>query len=36
MMPSGYYQCTHCGQIEHVEQEVLCWKCGIGEMVWIS
>lgn len=34
-MENGYYQCTHCSCIEHVEREVSCWKCGIGEMIWI-
>lgn len=29
-----YWVCTHCGNIEYCEREVMCWKCGIGEMVY--
>jgi calcineurin-like phosphoesterase family protein len=31
---NGYYQCTNCNTIEQHEKEVLCWRCGIGEMIW--
>ena len=30
----GVYKCTNCGHTERREQEVTCWKCGRGEMVW--
>ena len=29
---SGAWVCTHCGNLEHMEREVACWKCGKGEM----
>jgi hypothetical protein len=29
-----YWRCTHCGNIEYKEREVLCWKCGLGEMIY--
>jgi len=29
-----YWVCTHCGNIEYAEREVICWKCGLGEMVY--
>jgi hypothetical protein len=28
------FVCTHCGYAEKNEQEVKCWKCGLGEMVY--
>lgn len=28
------FTCTHCGYSEKKEQEVICWKCGLGEMVY--
>lgn len=29
-----YWVCTNCGNIEYYEREVVCWKCGIGEMIY--
>ena len=29
-----YWICANCGTIKHKEEEVLCWKCGIGEMIY--
>jgi len=29
-----YWVCAHCGNIVYYEQEVMCWKCGVGEMIW--
>ena len=28
------YKCTHCENEEEKEREIICWKCGIGEMVF--
>lgn len=33
-MQPDYWVCTHCGNIEYLEREVLCWKCGMGEMIY--
>lgn len=33
--PVGW-ECIHCLHWEPKEQEVMCWECGIGEMVWQS
>ena len=30
----GSYACTNCGNTEYKEREVICWKCGKGEMVY--
>ena len=30
----GHYVCTNCGNIEDKEREVICWKCGKGEMIY--
>jgi len=30
----GVWRCTFCGHVEKMEREVLCWKCGKGEMVY--
>lgn len=30
----GLYVCTNCGNPEFKEREVICWRCGKGEMVW--
>lgn len=30
------YQCTQCDNVEEKEREVICWKCGKGEMVWMT
>ena len=32
--PAQKWQCNHCGHVEHNEKEVLCWKCGKGEMIY--
>jgi len=29
-----YWVCMNCGHIEYREEEVKCWKCGIGEMIY--
>lgn len=29
-----YWACTNCGNIEYYEREIVCWKCGIGEMIY--
>ncbi len=31
---ADYHVCTHCGTKVKKEQEVMCWKCGIGEMIY--
>jgi len=31
---SGYWACSKCDNIEFVEREVKCWKCGKGEMLY--
>jgi len=31
---NDYHECTNCGHKVKKEQEVMCWKCGIGEMVY--
>jgi hypothetical protein len=31
---NDYYECTHCDNKEKNEREVICWKCGLGEMVY--
>ena len=31
---NDYYECSSCGHREKKEKEVICWKCGIGEMVY--
>jgi ribosomal protein L40E len=33
---NDYYECTHCGAKNKFEAEVMCWKCGKGEMVYKS
>lgn len=35
-MNRGVWECLNCGNIEHIEREVRCWKCGIGEMVYLG
>ena len=35
-MLKGIYHCTNCDNIEAVEREVYCWKCGTGEMIWLG
>jgi hypothetical protein len=34
--PHGAWMCTHCGTLEHVEREVGCWQCRLGEMVYCT
>ena len=29
-----YWVYMNCGHVEHFEREVMCWKCGIGEMIY--
>jgi hypothetical protein len=31
----GAWQCDHCHCLCAIEQEVRCWECGIGQMVYI-
>lgn len=33
-MQPDYWICTNCGRIVYLEREVVCWKCGIGEMIY--
>jgi len=33
-MAPAYWRCCQCGHTEFKEEEVLCWKCGIGEMLY--
>lgn len=33
MMPD-YWRCTNCGLIKFREEEVHCWNCAIGEMIY--
>ena len=33
IMPN-YWVCTHCGCVKYKEEEVTCWQCGIGEMIY--
>jgi len=28
------WKCTICGCIKHKEEEVICWNCGKGEMIY--
>lgn len=30
----NYWVCFNCGNIEYKEREVMCRKCGIGEMIY--
>ncbi len=29
-----YWVCTHCGWVKFKEEEVLCWECSFGEMIY--
>ena len=29
-----YWVCAVCGDVKWCEEEVKCWSCGIGEMVY--
>jgi len=31
---NDYHECTHCGHRVKQEQEVMCWECGLGEMIY--
>lgn len=31
---NDYYECTHCGHKQKKEEEIMCWKCGLGEMIY--
>jgi len=33
-MQPDYWACANCGRIEYLEREFICWKCGIGEMIY--
>ena len=28
------WECNNCGYTEYKEQEVICWGCGKGEMIF--
>jgi len=30
----NYWRCYNCGAIEWKEQEVRCWNCTMGEMIY--
>lgn len=30
----SYWVCTNCGKIKYNEEEVMCWECGKGEMIY--
>lgn len=32
----GIWRCSHCGNLESTEREVLCWECGKGQMLFYS
>lgn len=29
-------QCDHCGCISRHEEEVTCWECGMGKMIYLG
>jgi len=31
-----YWECDSCSNIERFEREIICWKCGKGEMIYIG
>lgn len=31
----GHWKCTHCDHTDDREREILCWKCGQGQMVYV-
>jgi hypothetical protein len=33
-MAPDYWRCCQCNHTEYKEKEVLCWKCGVGEMLY--
>ena len=34
--PKGWWQCTNCDNVETFEREVMCWRCGKGEMAYVE
>ena len=33
----GYYwKCNNCSYIKDIEEEVICWNCGQGEMIFTT
>lgn len=30
----NYWACTACTNIEYFEREILCHRCGLGEMIY--
>lgn len=30
----NYWRCCHCGKMKFREEEILCWGCGIGKMLY--
>ena len=33
-MQPDYWACANCRRIVYLEREVICWKCGIGKMIY--
>lgn len=33
-MQPDYWVCANCRRIVYLERECICWKCGIGEMMY--
>ena len=33
-MQPDYWACNHCGNIEYVKKGGVCWKCGVGELIY--
>ena len=33
---NSYFECMCCGYRTRSEEEVVCWKCGLGEMVYVN
>ena len=29
-----YWKCNNCSHLELKEQEIMCWNCGLGEMIY--
>lgn len=34
--PNGYWRCSNCDNAETFEREVICWRCGNGEMNYVA
>ena len=32
----GYWKCVKCGCVKPFEEEIVCWNCGEGEMVYVK